>query len=158
MKHICSILLPLYKDLGLEEKLILQEIESRWHIFFGSPLCLHTCPIDLKDGELLINVDSPVWLQQLKFMQPMIIQKLGEYPVKSLNLRLGKVKKNVLKKDSAAAIKTSTKPSASLSAEDDQWLNHMLSSISDTEIKESIKKAVQNSLNIQLKKSARKII
>lgn len=153
MKHICSILLPLYKDLGLEEKLILQEIESKWHVFFGSPLSLHTCPVDLQEGELLINVDSPAWLQQLKFMQPMIIQKLGEYPVKSIKLRLGRVKRNVLKKNSAMVLKTSRKPSSMLSAEDDQWLNHTLSVISDIEIKEGIKKAVQTSLAFNLKKA-----
>ncbi len=153
MRHICSILLPLYKDLGIEEKLILQEIESKWHVFFGGPLSLHTCPIDLKKGELLINVDSPAWLQQLKFMQPMIIQKLGEYPVKSIKLRLGKVKRNILKKNSATALKTSKKPSAILLAEDAQWLNNALSAISDAEIKECIKKAVQNSLALNLKKA-----
>lgn len=146
MKHICSIILPIYKDLGLEEKLILKEIETKWHVFFSSPFSLHTCPIDLKDGKLLINVDSPAWLQQLKFMQPMIIQRLGEYPVKSINLRIGRVKRDGRNENSAVVLNIPEKPSSMLSVEDAEWLNQALSVITDAEMKESIKKAVQNSL------------
>lgn len=153
MKHICSIILPIYKDLGLEEKLILKEIETKWHVFFSSPFSLHTCPIDLKDGELLINVDSPAWLQQLKFMQPMIIKKLGEYPVNAIKLRLGRVKRDGLKENPTEVLNASRKPSSILSSEDAEWLNQSLSVITDAEMKESIKKAAQNSLALMLKKA-----
>jgi len=144
MKHISTIILPVCEDLGLEEKLTLREIEAKWHIMFSSPLSLHACPIDLKKGELTINVDSPAWLQQLKYMQVMIIQKLCEYRVKSIKLRIGKVKKTQ-KQDSTEGFNTS-KPKFILPEKDMQWIDNSLSTITDSEIKESVKKAVEKSL------------
>ncbi len=151
MLHISSTLLLLCKDLGLEEKMFLQQMQEVWHEILSEPLNLHTCPCDLKNGELLINVDSPVWLQQLKFLQPMIIQKLGCYPVKSVRLRLGRVKIKSLVKRVDSGLKSPKKPSRAIAASDVEWVNRLLSDITDTEMKECIRKAMQNSLRYSYK-------
>jgi hypothetical protein len=146
MQDIGSVLHRLSIDLGFQEKMLFQEIEEAWQELFGKPLSLHTCPSDLKEGELTINVDSPVWLQQLKFLQPMILKRLEKYPLKSVRLRLGKIKRKPELK------KPVHKPLApTLSRSDSDWLNKLISDVSDTEIRESIKKAVENSLHHRCK-------
>ncbi len=150
MKHIYNALIPLYQNLGLEKKFALHEIISRWHIIFGSPFSNHTCPVDLKDGELIINVDSPAWLQQLKFMQPLIIEKLNSYAIKSVKLRIGRIKKDKVKKDSAITLNPFEKTYV-ISTEDAEWLNDALSIIKDSEIKEIITKIIPKSISYTTK-------
>jgi len=146
MKNIGLVLQRLSIDLGLQEKIHLQQIAESWQELFGKPLSLHTCPSDLKNGELTINVDSPVWLQQLKFLQPMILKKLEKYPLKSVRLRLGKIKsKPELKKPVHKPLQPT------LSRSDLDWLNKLISDVSDTEIRESIRKAAENSLHHRFK-------
>jgi len=145
MKHIYSVLLPLCKDLGLEEKMLLMQIETEWRTIFSEPLSLHTWPSDLKDGELLINVDTPAWLQQLKFLQPMIIQKLSAYQIRSVRLRLGKVRKKGLKKESVEGLNSLKKPFSGISDRNIEGLNAVLSVIMDAETREIIKNAIRKS-------------
>ncbi len=141
MQHISSVLLRLGNDLGLQERMLLQQIEESWQETFGKPISLHTSPSDLKDAELTINVDSPVWLQQLKFLQPMMLKKLDKYHLKSIKLRLGKIKRKSKVNSPANKQKISA-----LSKSDREWLNKLLSDVPDAEIRESIKKAIHNSL------------
>lgn len=131
--------------------MLLNQIREAWHELFSKPLNLHTCPCELKNGELLINVDSPVWLQQLKFLQPMIIQKLDRYPIKSVRLRLGKVNTKSQGKLHVSESKSSKKSSRTISKSDAEWLNWLLSDISDAEMKDGIRKALQNSLSYSYK-------
>lgn len=141
MQHVSSVLLRLCKDIGLEDKMLLQQIEETWHDIFSEPLSLHTYPADLKDGEITINVDSQIWLQQLKFLQPMILKKLDKYNLKSVRLRLGKIKR---KSKHKALTKKEKQPV--LSKHDTEWLNSLLSEISDAELRESVKRAMQKSI------------
>jgi len=152
MQHIYSVLLQLCKDLGVEEKMLLLQIETEWSDLFNEPLSLHAWPYDLKDGELLINIDSPAWLQQLKFLQPMIMQKLSKYPVKSVRLRLGKVKKKKINKQSFSELNSSKKPFSGIPDGDIESLNGILSLISDGETRETIKKTLRKSPGYHCKK------
>lgn len=147
MKHIYTVILPLCQDLGLENKIILQEIIFKWHIIFGTPISKHTYPAELKDGELIINVDSPVWLQQLRFMQPLLIEKLGDYAIKSVKLKIGKVKRDKFKKEFSKTSAVLRNPSYEISNHDADWLSETLSNIKDTEIREIIGKIILKSIS-----------
>ncbi|MCX8029959.1 MAG: DUF721 domain-containing protein [Thermodesulfovibrionales bacterium] len=92
MDHISSIILPLCKDLGIEERIILKEVQLKWRSIFGSPVSHHTYPFELKNGELTILVDLPAWLNELKYMQDIILERLSRYNVKSIKLKIGKIR------------------------------------------------------------------
>ncbi|MDP2167008.1 MAG: DUF721 domain-containing protein [Thermodesulfovibrionales bacterium] len=77
------------KGLGLEDGLRFYRIMSCWDETFQPPLSLHMRPARLKEAELLINVDSPLWLQQISFLKEDIIGRLGPFGVKKIRLRLG---------------------------------------------------------------------
>ncbi|MDP3260906.1 MAG: DUF721 domain-containing protein, partial [Thermodesulfovibrionales bacterium] len=67
MKRADSLLAPLIKNLKLEDAVKLGRIKTGWADIFEKPVSLHMFPAMLKEGELLINVDSPMWMQQLSF-------------------------------------------------------------------------------------------
>lgn len=152
MKPISSVISTIYADLRIEEKVILKKIESNWQTLFNSSLSLHTYPFDLKNGELIINVDSSAWLQQIKYMQAMFMEKLSDYPIKSVKFRIGKIKIDNKKQDSSADDKAIINTKLSLSKEDEKWLEDVLTPITDIEIREAIKKAIEKSLIYQYKK------
>lgn len=76
-------------DLGLEDGLRLWRLRAAWGQIFGPPLCLHMSPSSLKGRTLVINVDSPAWLQELNFKKNEIIRKLGAFGINGIRLRGG---------------------------------------------------------------------
>ncbi len=55
----------------------------------------HMSPSLLARGELLLTVDSPVWLQELNFFRGDILRKLSSYGVSAIRFRIGRVSANV---------------------------------------------------------------
>lgn len=91
MEKIYSVLNSIFQDLGLEDKLKIEILKNNWMIIFDKPLSHHTLPVDLKNEVLLINVDSPVWLEQLSFLKQEFLNKLQPYSIKDIRLKLGRV-------------------------------------------------------------------
>ncbi|GAB4424591.1 MAG: hypothetical protein OHK0032_19050 [Thermodesulfovibrionales bacterium] len=142
MNSIGRLISPFLERLGIEESVRLEGIRKEWSNIFGSPLSLHMWPSSLKNGELLISVDSPVWLQQISFYKDEIIKKLNPSGVKDVRFRLGKTgysqKVTVQRK----------RPTAnSLSASTLQYIEDTVSEINDGEIKDSIRKAMEKSFS-----------
>jgi hypothetical protein len=106
-----SLLRLVVKDLGIEEGMRLSEIKRNWNALFNEPLSFHMAPSQLAGGELLLMVDSPVWLQELNFYRQDILKKLGSYGVSAIRFRLGRVSvkaKSGVRSQRAAVRKLST--------------------------------------------------
>lgn len=147
MKAVGPLLSNIFKDLGIEERLKLFFLQQEWSKIFGEPLSLHTYPYELNKGELTINVDSNVWLSQLKFFSKDIVKKLQNYGVDSIRFRFGKIyKKNSIKK---IEIKPSYRKV--LPEKEIEWIENTLSAIKDKELKDNIKRVIEISL---IKKSS----
>jgi hypothetical protein len=91
VKRADSLIIPLIKELGVEDGVRLAEMKKNWDDLFNEPLVSHMSPFMLSEGEVILNVDSPVWLQELNFLKEDIIKKLHHYGVRSVRFRLGKV-------------------------------------------------------------------
>jgi len=133
-----SLLAPILKNLGIEEGVRLAQIKNNWHKIFEKPLSLHMSPSKLSECELLLNVDSPIWLQQLGYYKREITQKLYPYGVKDVRFRLGRISQ--VKKTESHSRKT-----AELSSEDTFFIEDAVSKIEDETIKESAKRAMEKS-------------
>ena len=94
MKRADSLLSPFIRELGIEDGVKLAEIKRNWCNLFNKPLSYHMSPLILSKGEILLNVDSPVWLQEITFYKEDIIKKMSSYGVKAIRFRLGKVSRN----------------------------------------------------------------
>jgi hypothetical protein len=94
-------------------------------------------PSFLSGNELLLTVDSPVWLQELKFYQGDIITKLALYEVKTVRFRLGRV--NAAENAETGREGGKAKP---LTAHDRSFIEDTVSTIEDEELREVVKKAM----------------
>jgi predicted nucleic acid-binding Zn ribbon protein len=147
MKKVGTLLSSIFKDLGIEDKIRLNSMQEEWHKLFNEPLSLHTHPVDIKDGELTINVDSPAWLGQLKFFKHDIIKRLQAYNVSSVKFKHGRVYQ---KKGQGARGKwqeDSKHLPKSFTDSEFAWINQTVSKVSDPELQENIRKAIEKAMS-----------
>ncbi len=140
MKRVGALISPLLKGLGLEEAVRLERIKKEWAAIFREPLSLHTFPSGLNNGELLIAVDSPVWLQQLSLFKADLMKKLRPFEVKEVRFRIGRVKTGKKDADETPQQKKSSCNGAAL-----QQIEETVSEIEDGPVKESIRRAMEKS-------------
>ncbi len=142
MKKVGSLISPLVKEFGIEEAVRLGAIKREWGNVFGEPLSLHMSPARLKNGELLVNVDSPIWLQQLTFLKTQIIGKLSSFQVKEIRFMLGRVAP--VQRKTVQSVRTREQ---SLSSEAVRQIEETTAGIEDSALKESIRKTMERALS-----------
>jgi hypothetical protein len=135
-----SLLIPFIKGHGIQEGVRLFEIRKNWNNLFTKPLSSHMSPVMLSEAELLINVDSHIWLQELNFYRDDIIKKLSSYGVKNVRFRLGRVS-NI--KSDVKNKKAEVKP---LSNNELSYIEETISLISNGELRDKIRKAMERSI------------
>lgn len=131
-------------SLGMEDAVKLGHLRAKWSDIFESPVILHISPASYREGELLINVDSPIWMQQLGFYKEDITKKLSGFGVNRVRFRLGRVFR--LEKSESFLEKKQMTP------EDIAYINETVSLVSDEELRNSIKKAIEKSLTYKKRK------
>lgn len=147
MKKAETVLGPMLRHLGIESGVKLQRIRNDWHTIFDKSISSHMFPAVLNEGELLLNVESPAWMQQLTYYKKELLQKLASYGIQEIRFRLGKIpprKKTGEKK----------KLTRELSADEVSFIASAVAGFSDENLKASIKKAIEKSLIADRKPSS----
>jgi predicted nucleic acid-binding Zn ribbon protein len=139
MKKAETVLGPMLKQLGIENGVRLERIRSDWYDIFEKSISPHMFPAALNEGELLLHVESPAWMQQLKYYKKEIIRKLTSYDITDVRFRLGKITKKKLKQEAQ-------KPMRPLSSEEVSFAASVVADIRNAELKDSIRKAIEKSL------------
>lgn len=139
MEKAGSLLGPVVKSLGIESGVRLSRIKNEWHTLFNKPLSLHMSPSKLTEGELLLNVDSPVWVQQLNFLKKEITAKLSGHGVREIRFRIGKVSPLRPPEDNSPKL-------PELSSEDTRFIDGLVDAIDDTELRNAVRRAAEKSL------------
>lgn len=134
-----SLLRPILKNLGIEDGSRLAQIKQNWQKIISRPLSSHMSPSKLSGSELLLNVDSPIWLQQLGYYKREITEKLNAYGVRNVRFRLGKISQDKQHESHEEKI-------AELSSEETLFIAELISKLSDETIKDALKNAVEKSL------------
>ncbi len=140
MKRADSLLTPFIRELGIEDGVKLAEIRRNWYNLFDKPLSYHMSPFILSKGEILLNVDSPVWLQELTFYKEDIIKKMSSYGVKTVRFRLGRVSIKV-----KSGIQGQKSRVEQLTTEELSYIEETVSKINDEKLKETVQKAMKKS-------------
>jgi len=135
------LLRPLVRDLGLGEGIRLARIKSQWNTLFREPLSHHMSPCSLSGNELLLIVDSPVWLQELTFYREDILEKLAPYQVRSVRFRLGKVSARAYQKTKREGRKLKT-----LTTHDRSFIEDAVSNIRDKALQEIVQKTITKAM------------
>jgi hypothetical protein len=75
---VSSVLTKLAKRLGLEAKLLEAQLRRHWPEIAGEQIAAHTHPDQIRFKKLHLIVANSVWLQQLTFLKPTLLQKINE--------------------------------------------------------------------------------
>jgi len=125
----------LLRELGMESSLKLRLLAARWEALFPGSLSLHTSPSVLKDGELLVSVDSPAWLQEISFHRAVMLEKLKDCGIRQVRFRLGAVRKPT---------RPEPRREGRLSEEHRLLIEEVVSGVSDPELAGRIRGAMRN--------------
>lgn len=93
MDNIKSIINQVVKNLSTNKPDSGLKIDRIWENILEPTELLHTKIVGVNDGTVLINVDSPTWLYQMKMKRSSLLQRLkDEVPdIKLIRFRIGKV-------------------------------------------------------------------
>ena len=103
-----SILEGVARRLGLESKLIENRLRRDWVSIVGEPMASNTWPDQIRYKKLYLLVHNSVWLHQLTFLKPTLIQKLngvaGGELITDIVLRVGEIPSRVIAPDTTPAV------------------------------------------------------
>ncbi len=90
-----TVLSGLARRLGLESKLLESRIQREWPALVGEPIASNTWPDQIRYKKLYLRVHNTVWLHQLTFLKPTLVQKLnsvaGTDLIADIVLRVGEL-------------------------------------------------------------------
>jgi len=88
-----TILPSLIKNYGLEMKFLEYRLKRDWDRLIGTPLARHTKPDSIKYHKLFLLAENSVWLQQLVFLKPVLLDKINTFAqhplISDIILRVG---------------------------------------------------------------------
>ncbi|MCH7566792.1 MAG: DUF721 domain-containing protein [Nitrospirae bacterium] len=73
---VASILRSVLRRHGLGTKLLEYRLQQRWPEIAGEQIATHTRPDQIRFKKLYLIVDNSVWLQQLTFLKPALLEKI----------------------------------------------------------------------------------
>ena len=92
---LSSILEGVARRLGLESTLLENRLRRDWVSIVGEPIASNTWPDQIRYKKLYLLVHNSVWLHQLTFLKPTLIQKLngaaGGELITEIVLRVGEI-------------------------------------------------------------------
>ena len=86
-KDLPSVLQNLLKKYDLIDAVTSQQIFSNWESLVGHKISMQCKPVEIKDGELVIQAKNNIWKQEL-----------GQRQEDLLNLLNGRIKSSLVKK------------------------------------------------------------
>ncbi|HJU05747.1 MAG TPA: DUF721 domain-containing protein [Nitrospiraceae bacterium] len=92
---LASTLSTIARHYGLEAKLLEHRLQRRWSEIVGSQIAAHTRPDAIRFRKLYLIAENSVWLQQLTFLKPSLLEKInlaaGGAVLTDIVLRMGEV-------------------------------------------------------------------
>ena len=92
---VSSILTRVAHKLGLETRLLEFQLKHRWPEIAGVQIAAHTRPDQIRFKKLTLIVENSIWLQQLTFLKPTLLEKINEAAggkiVTEITLRVGEI-------------------------------------------------------------------
>ena len=91
---LAALVPSVMQSLGLKQRLEQSQVFYLWPQIVGSDIAKHAQPVALRNQTLILAVDHPIWLQELKrFHKPLLLQKvqqaIGKTAVKDIVFRIG---------------------------------------------------------------------
>lgn len=93
MEQIRDIVKNVIADLSSDKNKTQESILETWQEVLGKKATKHTKIVGLKQGRLLVNVDSSAWLFQLNLQRKELLEKLNAKvnDIQEISFRIGRV-------------------------------------------------------------------
>jgi len=65
------------RDLGLDRELEIQRLLDVWPELVDEKIASHTRATALERGVLVVVVDSPIWMTELRFLKGLLLKRLA---------------------------------------------------------------------------------
>lgn len=92
---VSTVLRGIARRFGLEAKLLEHRLREQWPEIAGQHVAAHTRPDQIRFKKLYLIAETSVWLQQLTYLKPMLIEKInqaaGSEIITDIVLRVGEV-------------------------------------------------------------------
>ncbi|MCK4503109.1 MAG: DUF721 domain-containing protein [Desulfuromonadales bacterium] len=75
-ERVSSLLQQLLGKPGIGEQISRHQAWLVWDQLVGEQIAAHARPLKLRKGVLEVQVDHPVWMQQLQMLKPQIMEKI----------------------------------------------------------------------------------
>ena len=93
VEPIARVLQEVIRDLGIAKKLSRQRAVVDWPGVVGQKVAGHSRAVRVDGGRLFVEVDSPVWAQELTLMKRKIVRELnariGDQVIENVHFVLG---------------------------------------------------------------------
>lgn len=128
---------------------------SAWNEVVGPDIARHTMGVSLRDGELLVYVDGPVWANELSLMaeefRERINEVIGKDLVRSVRFSVSrKVREERMRTEAEEEAEQFYRPDAAepvpLSEQERSQVEHMAAAIHDPEVREAAVRAMTRHL------------
>jgi len=139
MERIAGAFNEIISDLGLKKAFSVEQLRRQWKDIVGPSIALHTTPAAFRNGRLTIHVDSPEWLHELQYHHSGIAKKLAPLGFEKVRFILGPVGKK-------EECSTPSRQQRILRPEDRRFAESVASPVSDTVLRERIRRAMEESL------------
>jgi hypothetical protein len=149
MKPIGTIVCKVLDGYGLTDNIICEKLKKDWVKIFKEPLSSHMEPHKFINGELLIIVDSHIWLNEINFLKDSIIEKLSPYGVKNIIFKFGRIFRKEDSKSKTDSIKKKLYKPSILSKEEISFIEDIISKIEDKDLRSVIKNTITKSILIK---------
>ena len=84
---IDAILRAVFSNSKLQDRLSRYSFVTHWHEIVGSRIAQHARPLKVVRGELYVQVENPIWAQELCFFKDTLLSRLQGFVPNDLTIR-----------------------------------------------------------------------
>ncbi len=153
--RVGTLLNEVLGESGLGDKLSRYQAWLVWDQLVGEQIAQRARPLRIRQNVLEVQVDHPVWMQQLQMLKPKILEKINQQipnaGITDIYLRKGKTIPTPAKTSQPASSQPPAWRQIELSDAEKQLIDEKLQQIDDLELRENMRRLF--SLQKQLDKS-----
>jgi predicted nucleic acid-binding Zn ribbon protein len=142
-----EILAPWLQQSGVQHHLRERRLHTEWAMIAGHLVATHSRPLRLRRQQLTIAAESPAWLHQLRYLEPMLLAQVQRAFGPDLVTELRWVVGPVIDVTSTSLQVASTQPEEPLTPETDTLIRDAVALLSDPAVAEAAHRLLRKALS-----------
>ena len=140
-ERVGTLLKQLLGEKGLGERLSRYQAWLIWDKLVGEQIANRARPLRIRQGVLEVQVDHPVWMQQLQMLKPKILEKLNQQIPNAgiTDIYLRKAKSIPHRTPAAMAVAPMQWKQIELTGAEQQQIEERLTEIKDPDLRQELK-------------------